>query len=174
MLGSAAELFHSQGYHATGLNQLVSAGGAPKGSLYFHFSGGLGAIVDALGQVWVESDFTRGCPIATVALDAATVSEPIRSACQLCVLVRRDHDIPHDTRVGRRPRRAARHRRIRLARGRLASRQDATRYDAAPRGRRRFVQLTAVRTSHEETALEQVRSIRPSRLHHSATITPWR
>ncbi|GAB3565648.1 TetR/AcrR family transcriptional regulator [Amycolatopsis endophytica] len=40
MVTSAAELFRAQGYHATGLNQLVSAGGAPKGSLYFHFPGG--------------------------------------------------------------------------------------------------------------------------------------
>ncbi len=40
MLESAAELFGSRGYHATGLNQLTSAGGAPKGSLYFHFPGG--------------------------------------------------------------------------------------------------------------------------------------
>ncbi|MDQ0378971.1 TetR/AcrR family transcriptional regulator [Amycolatopsis thermophila] len=40
MVTSAAELFRAQGYHATGLNQLVGAGGAPKGSLYFHFPGG--------------------------------------------------------------------------------------------------------------------------------------
>lgn len=40
MVTSAAELFRAQGYHATGLNQLVNAGGAPKGSLYFHFPGG--------------------------------------------------------------------------------------------------------------------------------------
>jgi TetR/AcrR family transcriptional repressor of lmrAB and yxaGH operons len=40
MLDSAAELFRAQGYHATGLTQLVAAGGAPKGSLYFHFPGG--------------------------------------------------------------------------------------------------------------------------------------
>jgi len=40
MLESAADLFHAQGYHATGLNQLVAAGRAPKGSLYFHFPGG--------------------------------------------------------------------------------------------------------------------------------------
>ena len=40
MLESAADLFHVQGYHATGLNQLTAVGAAPKGSLYFHFPGG--------------------------------------------------------------------------------------------------------------------------------------
>lgn len=114
MLDSAAELFGTQGYHASGLNQLVSAGGAPKGSLYFHFPGGKeqlaaealqasgerlgetlaalmaaaegpGDAVDAMVQVFaqnlVDSDFRRGCPLATVALDAAAESEPIRNAC---------------------------------------------------------------------------------------------
>jgi len=40
MLDTAADLFQTQGYHATGLTQLTTAGGAPKGSLYFHFPGG--------------------------------------------------------------------------------------------------------------------------------------
>jgi len=40
MLDTAAGLFGKQGYHATGLNQLTAEGGAPKGSLYFHFPGG--------------------------------------------------------------------------------------------------------------------------------------
>jgi TetR/AcrR family transcriptional repressor of lmrAB and yxaGH operons len=114
MLESAADLFHTQGYHATGLNQLVSTGGAPKGSLYFHFPGGkeqlaaeaveisgarlrdllrqlldnardpgagIGAVVNALAKNLVESDYRRGCPIATVAMDAGTESELIRDAC---------------------------------------------------------------------------------------------
>lgn len=113
MLETAAELFRTQGYHATGLNQLVSAGGAPKGSLYFHFPGGkeqlaaealavsgarlctlldgllrtapdacvaIESVVDAIAQELVDSDFQRGCPVATVALDAAA-SEPIRQSC---------------------------------------------------------------------------------------------
>lgn len=114
MLDSAADLFHTQGYHATGLNQLVAAGGAPKGSLYFHFPGGkeqlaaealevsgerlggvlrqlleaaadpadaIATVVELLAKTLAESDFRRGCPIATVALDAAAESEAIRSAC---------------------------------------------------------------------------------------------
>jgi TetR/AcrR family transcriptional repressor of lmrAB and yxaGH operons len=114
MLDTAAELFHTQGYHATGLNQLVRAGGAPKGSLYFHFPGGkeqlaaeallvssaqlcdglrtlitqapdaasgIEAVVNALAQEMLNSDFQRGCPLATVALEVASESELIRRSC---------------------------------------------------------------------------------------------
>ncbi|MEQ0560670.1 TetR/AcrR family transcriptional regulator [Amycolatopsis sp. NEAU-NG30] len=114
MLDTAADLFQTQGYHATGLTQLTTAGGAPKGSLYFHFPGGkeqlaaeavrlsgertgamLEAIlrdapgapaaidraVEALANFLVQSDFQRGCPLATVALDAAAASDTIREAC---------------------------------------------------------------------------------------------
>jgi TetR/AcrR family transcriptional regulator, lmrAB and yxaGH operons repressor len=39
-LNAAAELFQRQGYAATGLSEITELGGAPKGSLYFHFPGG--------------------------------------------------------------------------------------------------------------------------------------
>ncbi|QFZ16518.1 TetR/AcrR family transcriptional regulator [Saccharothrix syringae] len=111
---TAAELFQAQGYHATGLNQVLAEGGAPKGSLYFHFPGGkeqlateavalaganlldalkaaldaepdtaraLAAVVELLAANLLASDFRSGCPITTVALDAAAESEPIRVAC---------------------------------------------------------------------------------------------
>ncbi|WP_026424740.1 TetR/AcrR family transcriptional regulator [Actinokineospora inagensis] len=39
-LRTAVDLFRVHGYHGTGLNQVLAAGGLPKGSLYFHFPGG--------------------------------------------------------------------------------------------------------------------------------------
>ncbi|RMI32932.1 TetR/AcrR family transcriptional regulator [Nocardia stercoris] len=104
-LDAAADLFQRQGYHATGLNQLVSAGGAPKGSFYFHFpggkeqlateavsqsgeqmrvmlttlldTGGFPAVIDALVEVLEQSGYERGCPLANIALDG---SDALRGA----------------------------------------------------------------------------------------------
>ena len=40
ILITAARLFQQQGYHATGLNQIVVESGTPKGSLYYYYPGG--------------------------------------------------------------------------------------------------------------------------------------
>ena len=40
ILMTAARLFQQQGYHATGLNQIVVESGTPKGSLYYYYPGG--------------------------------------------------------------------------------------------------------------------------------------
>lgn len=40
ILEAAARLFEKQGYHATGLNEIVRESGAPKGSLYYYFPEG--------------------------------------------------------------------------------------------------------------------------------------
>jgi TetR/AcrR family transcriptional repressor of lmrAB and yxaGH operons len=37
---AAAKLFRQQGYHGTGLQDILKAAGSPRGSLYFHFPGG--------------------------------------------------------------------------------------------------------------------------------------
>jgi TetR/AcrR family transcriptional repressor of lmrAB and yxaGH operons len=39
-VAATARLLRRQGYAATGLSEIVTAGGAPRGSLYFHFPGG--------------------------------------------------------------------------------------------------------------------------------------
>jgi AcrR family transcriptional regulator len=115
ILRTAAELFRRKGYGSVGLAQVVSASGAPKGVMYFHFpegkaqlaaesvalSGGelgarMGAVIQqaddipaaiaGLGRLFAAdleaSGFQDGCPVATVALDAADQSDQIRSACE--------------------------------------------------------------------------------------------
>ena len=39
-LTAAIKLFRQQGYHGTALQDILAAGGAPRGSLYFHFPKG--------------------------------------------------------------------------------------------------------------------------------------
>lgn len=107
-------LIEVQGYYATGLNQIISESGSPKGSLYYYFPGGKEALVtEALERAGgvierrirdgladtndpgeavrgflhglayhvAASDYQRGGPITTVALETASTSERLRAAC---------------------------------------------------------------------------------------------
>lgn len=45
MLEATALLLRQRGYHGTSLNDILSASGTPRGSLYFHFPGGKDQLV---------------------------------------------------------------------------------------------------------------------------------
>ncbi|MBF6182777.1 TetR/AcrR family transcriptional regulator [Nocardia otitidiscaviarum] len=112
LLAATGSLMESRGYFGTGLNQILEASGAPRGSLYFHFPGGkdqivaesleqagaeiagiietaegvdarayLERLVELLGDRLESSDWTKGCPVAGVALDAASSNDAVRQAC---------------------------------------------------------------------------------------------
>jgi TetR/AcrR family transcriptional repressor of lmrAB and yxaGH operons len=62
IVDAASRLLEEQGYHATGLNQIVEESGAPKGSLYYYFPDGKEEISEeALRQTGqrVESNIRR-------------------------------------------------------------------------------------------------------------------
>ncbi len=46
-LAAAVKLFRQQGFHGTALHDILTAGGSPRGSLYFHFPGGKEEIGEA-------------------------------------------------------------------------------------------------------------------------------
>ena len=128
MIDATAALLRKQGFHATGLAEIVAASGAPRGSVYFYFPGGkeqlacaalsesgamwrglLDGVIDAapdlgaaveqvchlLGDGLAASNWELGCPIATVALEAATTSEAVRQTCA-------DHFVAWEALIGRR------------------------------------------------------------------------
>jgi TetR/AcrR family transcriptional repressor of lmrAB and yxaGH operons len=113
LIEAAMTLFRRQGYAATGLAEILSESGAPKGSLYHYFPDGKEAIAEAALQhataqngAWMrplfaaapnpaalirtigdvmaaqlaESGFCQGCPIATLALEAAPQSDRLTRA----------------------------------------------------------------------------------------------
>jgi TetR/AcrR family transcriptional regulator, lmrAB and yxaGH operons repressor len=47
ILNTAAFLFQKNGYHATGLNEIIKESATPKGSLYYHFPNGKEELVAA-------------------------------------------------------------------------------------------------------------------------------
>ena len=51
LLDTAVDLLQRQGYHGTGLNELLERSGAPRGSLYHYFPGGKEQIgAEAIGR----------------------------------------------------------------------------------------------------------------------------
>lgn len=61
ILTTTSNLLERQGYHATGLNQIVKESGTPRGSLYYYFPGGKEELAsEAVTQrMRTMADFTR-------------------------------------------------------------------------------------------------------------------
>ncbi len=115
IIETTATLLELQGYHATGLNQIVRESDTPKGSLYFHFPGGkeelaaeallaagnethrkiqavlqtesdagdaIAVFVLTLARELQDSDFCKGCPVATVAIETSATHDRLRQVCE--------------------------------------------------------------------------------------------
>lgn len=58
IIEKTCELLEAQGYHATGLNQILAESGAPKGSLYYYFPSGKEELtaeaINRTGQIVAE------------------------------------------------------------------------------------------------------------------------
>ncbi|MEV0649495.1 TetR/AcrR family transcriptional regulator [Phytomonospora sp. NPDC050363] len=114
LIEATRRLVEAKGYHGTGLNEILTASGAPRGSLYHHFPGGkdqlvgealsaagreidgvvaelsataagpaelVAALLDALAERMVAADYTKGCPVATVALEVAATNDALQPLC---------------------------------------------------------------------------------------------
>jgi TetR/AcrR family transcriptional regulator, lmrAB and yxaGH operons repressor len=54
MIRTTGRLLRKQGYHGTGLNEIVAEADAPKGSMYFHFPGGKAQLAAAAIDHYAE------------------------------------------------------------------------------------------------------------------------
>src|SRR6188508_636933 len=71
-IDAAVKLFRRQGYNGTGLSEILAAGGAPRGSLYFHFPGGKDEIaLESLKSV----EMATKAGIAEAIAQASTMDE---------------------------------------------------------------------------------------------------
>jgi TetR/AcrR family transcriptional repressor of lmrAB and yxaGH operons len=110
ILESTCTLIEKQGYHATGLNEIIRESGSPKGSLYYYFPDGKDQIVSEavlqaggvvservranLSEIGLRefilkiaesverSSFSAGSPLTAVAIETATTNERINLACR--------------------------------------------------------------------------------------------
>ncbi|MFQ6328802.1 TetR/AcrR family transcriptional regulator [Nocardia sp. CWNU-33] len=114
MVEATRLMVEANGYHGTGLKQVLELAEAPRGSLYHHFPGGkdelvgealavagrdvdrmvkelalqaptLGdlvrALLETLADRMVAADYSKGCPVATVALEVAATNDALQPIC---------------------------------------------------------------------------------------------
>jgi TetR/AcrR family transcriptional repressor of lmrAB and yxaGH operons len=72
ILHTTSQLMETQGYHATGVNQILEASGAPKGSLYYYFPEGKDGLTEQVIQRTAERIESRIRLVMTEYDDPAT------------------------------------------------------------------------------------------------------
>jgi TetR/AcrR family transcriptional regulator, lmrAB and yxaGH operons repressor len=80
IIDAAVILFRRQGYGATGLNDIVDASGAPKGSLYHYFPAGKASIAVAAVE---EAGRRVAATVAKLARETTSTGELIRAHARL-------------------------------------------------------------------------------------------
>ncbi|HZU71047.1 MAG TPA: TetR/AcrR family transcriptional regulator [Ktedonobacteraceae bacterium] len=80
IIETTCTLLEAQGYHATGLNQIIAESGSPKGSLYYYFPKGkeelTAAAIERSGRI-VEQNIRAG--LASIKDSAEAISNFVRS-----------------------------------------------------------------------------------------------
>ncbi|SDD28628.1 TetR/AcrR family transcriptional regulator [Actinokineospora iranica] len=105
-LRTAAHLFRAQGYHGTGVNQVLTEGDLPKGSLYFHFPGGKEQLaseaVELVGgelRSWIEAiladapDLPTGVITITESMAEHLAASDYRNGCPVGTLAQAANDV---------------------------------------------------------------------------------
>jgi TetR/AcrR family transcriptional repressor of lmrAB and yxaGH operons len=83
LLAATAKLLQTQGFHGTGLSQVIDEARAPKGSLYFHFPGGKEELTaEALRR---SADEWQAAVLAVL----AATPDPIAGVGAVCTLLAR-------------------------------------------------------------------------------------
>lgn len=81
IIDTVAKLLETQGYHATGLNQIVKESGAPRGSLYYYFP-------DGKEQLAAEAVADRGRGITqNMREQMARIDDPAEAIYQLMLSI---------------------------------------------------------------------------------------
>jgi TetR/AcrR family transcriptional repressor of lmrAB and yxaGH operons len=79
MVSTTIALLELQGYHATGLNQIIQESSTPKGSIYFHFPGGKEDLV-------MEAVLSAGESVRLKVLHALNSNEDLGKAIKEFIL----------------------------------------------------------------------------------------
>ena len=80
LVATTAALLQRQGYHATGLSQIVEESGTPRGSLYFYFPGGKDELT--ISALEAASHDWRARIDATIAA-APDLGQAVEDVCRL-------------------------------------------------------------------------------------------